>query len=498
MQKYICILAGAMLFQLLQGREIEKWDIFELTLEANTPGNPFTDVVLNAEFQYKNRTFFVEGFYDGADTWKIRFMPTEEGEWHYTVKSTLKKLHGISGNFTCVANTGNNYGPVQVRDTFHFEYANGKPFYPLGTTAYAWVHQPDNLKQQTLETLRKNAFNKIRMTVMPKQYDIYIQNEPPWYPFKGSKQEGWDFSRLNVQYFQHFEQYVDSLRKLNIEADIILFHPYDWGKWGFSDMNVEQNVRYLRYVIARLAAYRNVWWAMANEFDIMDKTDAEWDVYFRNLSTYDPSGHLISMHNGKKWYNHAKPWITHLSIQEPYLHNVQDYRELYLKPVINDEPVYEGNVPMDWGNLTPQELVDRFWIIYTRGGYASHGETYEHPENILWWSKGGRLYGESPGRLAFLMQIMKDAPTEGLIPFHDEWNKKTFLFKEDEYFLHYYGNTQQASAILNLSEEKEYEVEVIDVWDMQVKKLEGNFSGRTIVPLPQKPYMAVRAIEINE
>jgi len=33
---------------------------------------------------------------------------------------------------------------------------------------------------------------------------------------------------------------------------------------------------------------------------------------------------------------------------------------------------------------------------------------------------------------------------------------------------------------------------------MQVKKLEGNFSGRTIVPLPQKPYMAVRAREINE
>ena len=25
--------------------------------------------------------------------------------------------------------------------------------------------------------------------------------------------------------------------------------------------------RYLRYVVARLAAYRNVWWSLANEYD---------------------------------------------------------------------------------------------------------------------------------------------------------------------------------------------------------------------------------------
>lgn len=482
----------------LQAQKIEKWDFIELTYQAKPDGNPFTDVQLSAEFQFKNRRYFVEGFYDGDNTWKIRFMPNEEGKWSYTTKSNFKKLDDKSGEFQCVANGTNNHGPVQVRDTFHFGYTDGTPFYPLGTTAYAWVHQPDELKQQTINTLRQTAFNKIRMTVMPKQYSTYIQNEPPYYPFEGSKEMGWDFEKFNVKFFQHFERYIDSLRQLNIEADVILFHPYDWGKWGFDQMNRTQNVRYLRYLIARLAAYRNVWWAMANEFDIMKKPHDEWVLYFKTVQTYDPYQHLLSIHNGKSWYNHSEPWITHISVQTPYLENIQDWREMYNKPVINDEPVYEGNIPTDWGNLPPEELVNRFWICYCRGAYATHGETYEHPDSILWWSKGGKLHGKSAERLAFLYKIMKQAPVEGLMPFHNEWNKQTYLFKGEEFYLHYLGINQQASALLQLPEDKKYTIEVIDAWDMTIKKLEGTFSGKTQIPLPEKSYMAVRITLIKE
>ncbi len=478
----------------LQAQKVEKWDFIELAYQAKTNGNPFTDVQVGAEFQFKNRRYFVEGFYDGHNTWKIRFMPDEEGEWSYRTKSNVKKIDAIAGKFQCVANSKNNHGPVKVRDTFHFGYADGTPFYPLGTTAYAWVHQPDELKQQTINTLRQTAFNKIRMTVMPKQYSIYIQNEPPYYPFEGSKEKGWDFKKFHVKFFQHFERYVDSLRQLNIEADIILFHPYDWGKWGFDEMTREQNVRYLRYLIARLAAYRNVWWAMANEFDIMNKPHDEWVLYFKTVQTYDPYQHLLSIHNGKSWYNHSEPWISHISVQTPYLENIQDWRETYNKPVINDEPVYEGNISTDWGNIPPEELVNRFWICYCRGAYTTHGETYEHPDNILWWSKGGKLYGKSAERLAFLYTIMTQAPARELKPFHNQWNKQTYLFKGEEFYLHYFGINQQASALLELPENKQYTIEVIDAWEMTIKKLDGTFSGKTKIPLPEKSYMAVRIV----
>lgn len=328
---------------------------------------------------------------------------------------------------------------------------------------------------------------------MPKNYYAYVNNEPPLYPFEGSKEKGWDFSKPNPVFFRNFEQKILELQKLGIEADVILFHPYDMGKWNFDKMNTEEASFYLRYLIARISSLRNVWWSMANEYDIMRKTDEEWEKFFRILQTYDPYGHLCSIHNGMEWYNHSKPWITHLSIQTAYLQDIQDWRELYRKPVIIDECVYEGNIPTDWGNLTPEEMTNRFWISWCRGAYCTHGETYLHPEDILWWAKGGKLYGKSPERIAFLHKIMTEAPSEGVYPLHNRWNKETQLIKDREWYLYYYGNSQQAKATVTLPKDMKFRLEVIDAWNMTVTPVSGEFSGRAEIPLPGRPYVAVRA-----
>jgi len=485
------------LSNLIAASEVEQYKIFELELKGPSAGNPFTDAQLSAEFRLMNRSLFCEGFYDGDGIYRIRFMPDEPGTWTYITKSNIKELNSKKGSFSCFVHSSGNHGPVKVRNTYDFGYADGTPFYPVGTTCYAWVHQPAELVNQTLASLAKTSFNKIRMTVMPKNYDVYINNEPPFYPFEGSKEKGWDFSRPNPDFFRNFEQKILELQKLGIEADIILFHPYDAGKWNLDKMNSDQALFYLRYLIARIAAYRNVWWSMANEYDIMRKSDEEWEKYFRVIQTYDPYSHLSSIHNGMEWYNHSKPWITHLSIQTAYLQDIQDWRELYKKPVIIDECVYEGNIPNDWGNLTPEEMVNRFWISYCRGAYCTHGETYIHPENILWWSKGGKLYGKSPERIAFLHKIMTETPLEGVYPFHNIWNKETYLIKTNEFYLYYYGNSQQAKARIYLPKNIKFRLEVIDVWNMTITPVKGEFTGMTEIPLPGTPYLAVRAIAIK-
>ncbi len=80
-------------------------------------------------------------------------------------------------------------------------------------------------------------------------------------------------TRFNPAFFRHLEKRVGQLRELGIEADLILFHPYDKGHWGFDRMDAAADDRYLRYVVARLAAYRNVWWSLANEYDFMKDED---------------------------------------------------------------------------------------------------------------------------------------------------------------------------------------------------------------------------------
>ena len=84
-------------------------------------------------------------------------------------------------NLECGAALAGAHGPVRVRNTHHFAYADGTPFFPFGTTCYAWMHQSEELQQQTLESLRNAPFNKIRMCVFPKSYQ-YNHNEPALYP----------------------------------------------------------------------------------------------------------------------------------------------------------------------------------------------------------------------------------------------------------------------------------------------------------------------------
>ena len=192
---------------------------------------------------------------------------------------------------------------------------------------------------------------------------------------------------------------------LGIEADLIVMHPYD--RWGFSMMKAEDDDRYWKYVLARFSAYRNVWWSLANEYDLMhEKTLSDWERYAGIICEKDPYHHLRSIHNCKAYYDYNLPWITHCSIQrtETYRSSelVNEWREKYHKPVILDEICYEGNIQFGWGNISGEEMTRRFWEAFCRGGYPGHGETYLSPDRILWWSHGGVLHGTSPDRIRFL------------------------------------------------------------------------------------------------
>ena len=151
-------------------------------------------------------------------------------------------------------------------------------------------------------------------------------------------------------------------------------------------------------MVSRFSAYRNIWWSLANEYDLLtEKTQEDWERYAQIICEKDPYNHLRSIHNCRPFYDYRRPWITHCSIQRQDLYKtaemVQELKERFKKPVIVDEMAYEGSLPNGWGNITGQEMVKRFWEAFVRGGYAGHGETYLTEERILWWSHGGDLRG---------------------------------------------------------------------------------------------------------
>lgn len=147
--------------------KVECWDRFELSFKQVTKGNPF-DTRLSATFICGKEKKTVEGFYDGENTYRIRFMPAVAGEWRYVTSSSIGAMNGRKGTFTVVPAGKDNHGMVLVDGEHNFKYADGTRYYPMGTTAYAWTHMKETTQEATLKSFGEAGFNKVRMCVFPK------------------------------------------------------------------------------------------------------------------------------------------------------------------------------------------------------------------------------------------------------------------------------------------------------------------------------------------
>jgi hypothetical protein len=417
-------------------RSVERWGRFELELGGNSGGeNPYLDSPFEAAFIHEESgtATLAAGFCDGEGVFRLRFMPERLGRYSYRTSSRHRSLDGVEGGFECVPAGKDNHGPVRVAKRFHFSYADGKPCFVMGSTAYAWTCRPREVRAQTLASLSAYGFNKVRMLFFPKRYigsfgDVDISYEPPEYPFPGEP-GAFDFTRFNPSYFRNFEERVQDLMDRGVEADVILFHPYDSDRhWGIdSGMNHADQIRYLRYLMGRLSAYRNVWWSLANEYDVTTDSGGrtvitpeakDWDGLGEFVRANDPFGHPISIHNIPfGWIYPDRPWLSHVSYQHPDTYTLLlELKARYGKPVVDDEYQYEGNIRDNWGNSDAETTVERHWRSAMASGYASHGEVFASPENRrdIFWAYGGTLRGQSPERLAFMKSIFEDLPFQDM------------------------------------------------------------------------------------
>jgi hypothetical protein len=218
-------------------------------------------------------------------------------------------------------------------------------------------------------------------------------------------------------------------------------------------------------------------------------------------------------------YDHKKPWIDHVCIQNWDAKRTQEWRDAYGKPVVNDEPEYEGNIIHAWGNISAEELVHRFWLTVMRGGYGGHGETYTDPDDKIWWAKGGVLKGKAWKRIGFLRDLIEAEAVNGLTPLGspNEWPWSRVSAAQDGKVRYiYFGEHQPAIWTMGLPKEKgRYQVDLIDTWAMTVTRIKPvkapanhpTRHGEMIRPtapdaafavaLPSKPYLAVRVRELG-
>ena len=510
------------------------YEMLELSFEGEVLTEDYAQIDFSVVFTQGEKSCEVKGFYVGDGSYRARFLPEEKGMLHYQAKG----LFSAEGDIGIEAAKEGRHGAVRV-DGMGFSYANGTSYQPFGTTVYAFLHQESNIIDQTLETLKTSPFNKLRFCIFPKHYE-YNENEPPFFPFEKAKDGTWDVRRPCFAYWDALDRQLLRLEELGIEADLILFHSYD--RWGFDSMPQENNFIYLDYLIRRLSAYPHVWWSLANEYDLCARSIGEWEELEDYVAKHDPFSHLLSCHNCFREWDAKRKNITHASIQTKLLTKLAAWEEEYQKPVIIDECCYEGNLEQFWGSITGRELVNRFWECFVTGAYCTHGETFLDEKDIIWWAKGGTLKGESPKRIAFLRQIAGEIPgrfthmpsfVESMLsPLRgkgkeeqdallaerpareanflrsilalgedlDEFLSSEYFWQgqiKSDYFIWFFGTRPLGIFRCVLPEGREYELDLIDTWNMTRETLPEKYTSEACVKLPSAEGIALLARAIS-
>ena len=92
----------------------EQWGVYEAEFSGPACDAPYLEVQLSARFTQGPRTVVAAGFWDGGDTYRLRFIPPTSGDWCYETTSNRSELNGRAGSFTVAKPSATNHGPVQV------------------------------------------------------------------------------------------------------------------------------------------------------------------------------------------------------------------------------------------------------------------------------------------------------------------------------------------------------------------------------------------------
>ena len=95
-------------------KQVEKWDVLEVTVEGHSDKNPFVDYEIQGIFTGKHEIVTVDGFYDGEGVYKVRYMPSFVGLYTFEVTGSAIDGEVLTGKFQVTPVSEENHGPIRV------------------------------------------------------------------------------------------------------------------------------------------------------------------------------------------------------------------------------------------------------------------------------------------------------------------------------------------------------------------------------------------------
>ncbi|MBQ6268333.1 MAG: DUF4038 domain-containing protein [Clostridia bacterium] len=302
----------------------ETWCMVELSYESEKSyADPFNEVTLDLLLYGNGRLYTVPAFWDGGNTWRIRFVCPAAGIWQCkTVCSDESNtaLHNRTAQVDCSAYSGNleiyKHGFVTTRyGEKYLTYEDGTPFYYLGDTHW-------QLAQETPEIVAAICEKRVE-----QGFTVY-QSQPNDCAFNSAVTENIGENALDD--LRDFDQ------KFRIISENGLIHAHSQFFWPLSGMTrlinnhggwtepkitgmlgtkkvimpdlSDEAKEYLeklaRYWVARYSAFPVIW-TLGQEIDndpYQDET-SPWNAVnnpykyvAEYLAKYDPYDHPVTAH----------------------------------------------------------------------------------------------------------------------------------------------------------------------------------------------------------
>ena len=289
---------------------VKTWvaDEFEIK-SAKKYENPFEDVDVDVVFTKGKDKMTVPCFWDGGDTWKVRFSLNKTGSWKYTIKSTDKDNKGFTGEgeVECVKYDGDleiyKRGFIKTEPNVrYFMYDDGTPFFYLGDTHWTMPKEEfDEPGERAGDTECQSHFKYIVDKRVEQGFTVY-QSEPNGVTYKLTE----TLTEEDVKGFQELDRYFKYIAdKGLVHANAQILFP-----WEFMYMKRWKEEAYIlrlsRYWVARYSAYPVLWtleqevdndfYAFRGDHKRFTLEDNPFKIVAAGTYKYDPHKHPLTAH----------------------------------------------------------------------------------------------------------------------------------------------------------------------------------------------------------
>jgi len=357
---------------------VKEWEVFEIEMTArNVYSNSYVNGLpddgrglVRVTFtgtggEAKGEGYTVCGFWDGGQTWRVRFAPPSSGDWSYISTSQDPGLNGLTGTFTCTEWTeeGKKANPVRRgfirvcktgdRPGRYFEYTDGTPFLWIGDTWWNW----------TKRGIHFLSFKKLADDRAEKGFtvgQIFVAANG-WGRISSLLDETY-----NVLDIAHMQDVDRMIAYANSKGITVWIHGW-WCRENINEtIGKEKMYRWWRYLMHRLGAY-NVVWVLAGEYNMYNYGGMGlqfWKDLGKMIDEEDPYERIISAHptppawrggadapqwstgeviHDEQWLDYNQSQVGHGKSRNEMIPLVvsSDYIRVPAKPIVVTEPWYE-------------------------------------------------------------------------------------------------------------------------------------------------------------